>query len=85
MTYSLLDTIYNDYVSNMMDDMTDDVTEAEHEFEKKYIVPVYEESKEKGDDMTELFNCALSSYGEKNFKNGFRACIRLIKECFEDD
>ena len=48
MTYSLLDTIYNDYVSNMMDDMTDDVTEAEHEFEKKYIVPVYEESKEKG-------------------------------------
>lgn len=82
MDYSLLDSIYSSYVDNIMDNMSDTVTEEEYNFKKKYIAPVSAENTKNGDKMSDMFNLALAASNEKSFKNGFKTCMRLVWECF---
>lgn len=81
MGYSFLDAIYNEYASNNMDDIYAHATESELTFRHKYITPLIKENKKEGEEMEVFFNAALFQSNEEDFKNGFKACMRLINEC----
>ena len=85
MSYSFLDSIYIDYSSRRMDDIRDNLTAEEYEFKKRFLVPAAAENKEKGEEMEIMFNRALDASNERDFKNGFKACMRLISECLNNN
>lgn len=82
MHYSFLESIYNDYAAEYMDDLSGmPITESEIQFKQKYIAPILATSRDEAEEMSEIFVCALADSNKKAFQNGFKACIRFLAEC----
>lgn len=54
-------------------------------FNKKYVYPLLEENSEEGEKMEVMFNRALADIDIQGFKNGFKACMNLITNCFNNE
>lgn len=85
MSYSFLEAIANDYSSCEMDFTNHEKTEGERQFTEKYIKPVMQKNRNDGYDMEACFHGALADAEDRDFMNGFKACMRFMVECLQKD
>lgn len=83
MDYSFLDSIYEDYENTLIDCMDRRRQNGEILFLTKYISPEIKKDRHEGMEMEDMFNRALAESSRQSFKNGFKACMRFMAECFE--
>ncbi len=84
MENSVLDAIYYEYTECNIEFIKQEHPESEEAFIKKYIRPLVEKNPDKGMEMEEMFNNAVSDLGRSDFRNGFRLGVRLMKECLDN-
>lgn len=54
-------------------------------FSEKYINPLLEQNSKECLEMEAMFNRALADIDIRAFKNGFKACMNLIINCFNNE
>lgn len=78
MDLNVLELIYNEC------NETRNEPEGVIAFNEKYIEPLREQNPEECLKMKAMFVRALTDYDIRAFKNGFKACMNLIINCFND-
>lgn len=81
MDYGILDLIYECYTDYYYPDLY--FSEKEREFDNMFIKPLAKENYEKGAKIEEMFSETLIEIRKDAFKNGFKACMRLMAECMD--
>lgn len=85
MDLDLLDFIYDGYTQYCSNCRISETVKEVEEFDEKYIKPLLKQNPKAGLEMEGIFNLALAQYGVQSFKDGFRACMHFMMECFKSD